>query len=218
MLRRAYLWSVAVLALVLALAFAAYGQQDSATPMPTEAPKPADNPPPPRSDTDNSAQEQQGSQEKPVLRRQSGQTQSSTATGPNDSSSRSTLIDISPPVGDVQEHPDSEIPEELGMNEMHPWNPHRAEKDVEVGDYYFKQKNYRGAESRYRDALSYKPNDAIATFRLAQVLEKTSRPDEAQQYYQAYLKIMPHGPYAADSRKALEHLQAQSKDPSKAPH
>src|SRR5260370_17988324 len=115
MLRRAYLWSVAVLALVLALAFTAYGQQASATPMPTEAPKPADNPPPPRSDTDNSAQEQQGSQEKPVLRRQSGQPQSSTPPCPNDTSSRSTLIDISPPVGDVQEHPDIEIPQELGM-------------------------------------------------------------------------------------------------------
>src|SRR5260370_13277944 len=161
MLRRAYLWSVAVLALVLALAFAAYGQQDSATPMPTEAPKRADNPPPPGSDTDNSAQEQEGSKEKPVLRRQSGQTKSSTATGPNDSSSRSTLIDISPPVGDVQEHPDSEIPEELGMNELHAWNPHRAENDVEVGVYYFTQKNYRSAKSRYRDTLDYKPIPAI---------------------------------------------------------
>src|SRR5260370_12575602 len=105
MLRRAYLWSVAVLALVLALAFTAYGQQDSATPMPTEAPKPADNPPPPRSDTDNSAQEQQGSQEKPVLRRQSRQTQSSTPTGPHDSSPPSTLLHITPPLRYVPHHP-----------------------------------------------------------------------------------------------------------------
>ncbi|HTD23450.1 MAG TPA: tetratricopeptide repeat protein [Terriglobales bacterium] len=213
MLRRAYFWSMGVL--VFALALTAYGQQDTATPAPPDAPMPSSNPPPPRSDVDDSQPP-----DRPLLRKKSTQDTpiQGLAKSPNDSSSRTTMIDISPPVGDVQEHPDSEIPEDLGMNEMHAWNPHRAEKDVEVGDYYFKQKNYRGAESRYRDALSYKPSDAIATFRLAQVMEKTGRPIEAQQYYADYLKIMPHGPYAADSHKALEHLQAQSKDPSKAPH
>ena len=133
---------------------------------------------------------------------------------PNESSSRSTIIDLSPPVGDAQDHPDSEIPAEAGVsdaNELHPWNPHRADKDIEVGDYYFREKNYRGAEGRYRDALLYKPNDALATYRLAQIFDKTDRPDEARQYYQAYLKILPHGPYASDCHKALERLQAQSK-------
>lgn len=101
-----------------------------------------------------------------------------------------------------------------GTTELRPWNPHRAEKDIEVGDYYFKEKNYRGAESRYRDALLYKPNDAVATFRLAQITERTGRVIEAQQYYQNYLKILPHGPYASDCRKALERLQAQSQPQS----
>ena len=42
------------------------------------------------------------------------------------------------------------------MSEFHPWNPHKAAKDIEVGDYYFKRKNYRAAEDRYREALFYK--------------------------------------------------------------
>ncbi|HEV2112528.1 MAG TPA: tetratricopeptide repeat protein [Terriglobales bacterium] len=127
----------------------------------------------------------------------------------SDSSSRSTLVDLSPPTGDLQEHPNSEAA--LGqqdVNEMHPWNPHRAEKDIEVGDYYFKEGNYRGAEGRYRDALIYKPNDATATYRLAEIMEKISRPEEAREFYTDYLKILPHGPKSEDARKALEKLQA----------
>jgi len=201
MLRAGYLWSVLVLALTLAVGAAA--QEPGAQ-------APAKNPPPPRSDTE-------------AVEPQTTTTPShkvppanDASTNPNESSSRSTIIDISPPIGDAQEHPDSEVPEELsGTTEMHPWNPHRAEKAIEVGDYYFKdRKNYAAAESRYREALLYTPNDAVATFRLAQVLELTDRPSEARQYYQDYLKILPHGPYAADAHKALERLQAQSRNHS----
>jgi len=125
-----------------------------------------------------------------------------------ESSSKATIIDISPPVGDVQEHPESEAAHE-SVNELKPWDPHRAAKDIEVGEYYFKRKNYRGAESRFRDALLYKPNDALATFRMAQVFERTGRAPEARQYYADYLKILPHGPFAEEARKALEKLSAE---------
>ena len=41
------------------------------------------------------------------------------------------------------------------VSEFHPWNPHKAAKDIEVGDYYFKErKNYRAAADRYREALA----------------------------------------------------------------
>ncbi len=80
------------------------------------------------------------------------------------------------------------------VREFHPWDPHKAAKDVEVGDYYFKRKNYRAAEDRYREALLYKDNDAIATYRLAICLEKMDRPDEARQEYESYLKILPYRP------------------------
>src|SRR5579859_1148160 len=217
MSRGFYLWSAAPLALILLLAVAAYGQ-DSATPMPADAQAPAANPRPPRSDSNSdsnadSATRQQQPETVPML------PDSSPSSNQNESSSRSTIIDLSPPVGDAQDHPDSEIPDEVrgasDTNELHPWNPHRADKDVEVGDYYFKEKNYRGAEGRYRDALLYKPNDAVATYRLAQIFDKTDRPDDARQYYQAYLKILPHGPYASDCHKALERLQTQSQAPPK---
>ncbi len=96
------------------------------------------------------------------------------------------------------------------IKEFHSWDPHKAAKDVEVGDYYFKRKNYRAAESRYREALLYKDNDAMATFHLAECLEKTDRLEEARVEYESYLKILPHGPEAERAQKALERLKAPS--------
>lgn len=132
-----------------------------------------------------------------------------------ESSSKDTQIDLSPPPNDAKEHPrSSEILTDEGSaaggdtTEFHPWDPHKAAKDIEVGDYYFKRKNYIGAESRYREALVYKENDADATYKLAVCLEKMNRQDEALAQYQSYLKILPNGPDAASAKKALERLQA----------
>jgi tetratricopeptide (TPR) repeat protein len=133
-----------------------------------------------------------------------------------DSSSKDSQIDLSPPPNDAKGHPNSGaavMNAELGGNgadvsEFHTWDPHKAAKDVEVGDFYFKLKNYRAAEDRYREALLYKDNDAVATYRLAVCLEKMDRPDDARRYYENYLKILPHGAEAEKSKKAIDRLKA----------
>jgi tetratricopeptide (TPR) repeat protein len=134
--------------------------------------------------------------------------------GIGESSSKDTQIDLSPPADDAKKHPESSeavSDAEAGgggdVAEFHPWNPHKAAKDVEVGDFYFKRKNYRAAEDRYREALFYKDNDAIATFRLAICLEKLERPDDARAEYESYLKILPHGPQAEEAQKAIGRLK-----------
>ena len=132
------------------------------------------------------------------------------------SSSKDTLIDLAPPTDDAKAHPqsseilmDAERPSgSSDVGEFHPWNPHQAAKDVEVGDFYFKRKNYRAAQDRYREALFYKDNDAIATFRLAVCLEKMDQPDDARKEYESYLKILPHGPQSEEARKAMDRLKA----------
>jgi tetratricopeptide (TPR) repeat protein len=104
------------------------------------------------------------------------------------------------------------------VGEFHPWNPHKAAKDIEVGDFYFKRKNYHAAEDRYREALFYKDNDALATFRLAICLEKMDRLDDARKEYESYLRILPHGPQAEEARKAIDRLKgtaAASAKPNK---
>jgi len=134
-----------------------------------------------------------------------------------ESSSKETQVDLSPPADDAKAHPrSSEVmtdaegadPTSGDVSEFHPWDPHRAAKDVEVGDYYFKRKNYKAAEDRYREALFYKGNDAIATYRLGVCLEKLGRPDEARKEYESYLQILPHGPEAEACQKSIERLKA----------
>ena len=56
--------------------------------------------------------------------------------------------------------------------------------------------------------LSYKPNDALANFRMAQAFEKLNQPDDAVEHYEAYLKILPNGPLSEETKKVLEKLKA----------
>lgn len=143
----------------------------------------------------------------------------STLPDDGESSSKETRIDLSPPADDAKAHPrSSEILVDEGSgdaNAVHPWDPHKAAKDIEVGDFYFKKKNYTAAESRYREALYFKDNDAIATYHLAECLEKMDRPDDAREQYESYLKILPYGPEAENAKKAIERLKAGAAKASK---
>jgi Flp pilus assembly protein TadD len=139
------------------------------------------------------------------------------ATG--QSSSKDTETDLAPPDDDAKTHPQSstavaaaeaEVLSGDGVTEFRTWDPHKASKDIEVGDFYFKRKNYRAAEERYRDALRYKESDAVATIRLAVSLEKLGILDDARLEYESYLKILPHGPEAEQAQKAIDRLKAQT--------
>ena len=133
-----------------------------------------------------------------------------------ESSSRDTRIDTTPPKDDAKNHPNSsaavadlDVSPKTGdsdIQEFHPWNPMKAAKDIQVGDFYFKRKNYKAALDRYKEALYYKDKDAIASFRLAVCQEKLGDKAEARKYFEQYLKILPEGPFAKDARASLEKL------------
>ncbi len=136
-----------------------------------------------------------------------------------ESSSQDTKIDIRPPKDDAKNHPGSkdaiegldlpeasDVPDNSGVQEFHPWNPMKAIKDIEVGDFYFKRKNYKAALERYKEALYYKDGDAVASFRLAACQEKLGDKAEAKKSYEQYLKILPEGPFAKDAHASLDRL------------
>jgi len=162
------------------------------------------------------AQGTQAKQNKPEpqvsdpLPRSDDEQKSAPPLGENESSSKQTQIDISPPTDDAAKHPDSDVGD---VTEMHTWNPHKAQKDLEVGEFYMKRKNYHAAEDRFREALIYKPGDAIATYRLAEVLDAQGHSEEAVKNYEAYLKIPSSGKFAPEAKKALARLEAKPNPP-----
>ena len=165
-------------------------------PAATPAPKPA----PTESAPDDSAPPDDGSYTGPEWHR--GVDAAPDPGTPGVSSSKDTKVNIAPPSG---------TPPEPDVQEMKPYDPHKAEKNIEVGDYYFKEGNYRAAESRYREALEWKPGDALATFKMGQVLEKIGNLLQARQNYQQYLKMLPDGPLSKDAKKALARIEQARK-------
>ena len=88
------------------------------------------------------------------------------------------------------------------------YDPHRAEKDIEVGNYYLKQKNYRAALERFHDALIYKPDDAQATYGLAVTQEKVDLFSQAYNSYSKYLELLPEGPDAKEAQEGLKRMES----------
>ena len=85
-----------------------------------------------------------------------------------------------------------------------------AQRNREAGEIYYSNKNYKGSESRFREALRYEPADPVATFELAESLDKLGRRAEARDFYQIYLSILPDGPSATRAKKALKRLPSPS--------
>lgn len=92
------------------------------------------------------------------------------------------------------------------VHELRPYDPHKAAKDVEVGQYYLKQKNYRAALDRFNEALLYKPNDAEATFHLAQTQEKLELYTLAYQNYHSYINLFKEGPFVKEAQDAMKRI------------
>jgi len=123
----------------------------------------------------------------------------------DESSSKANQVDLSPPANDSA-HEGADIDD---VTEFKKYDPHRADKDMEVADYYAKQGNYRAALWRYQDALEYKPNDPAATFKLADTFEHLQQPQSAARYVVLYLRLAPEGEHAEEARKLQEKLRPQ---------
>lgn len=110
---------------------------------------------------------------------------------------------------DTDSHSSKEEPAAPAEDEsvLTPWDPHKAAKDVEVGQYYLKLKNYRAALERFNHALTYKPNDAEAIFGLATTQEKLDLLSLADQNYRKYLEILPNGPKSKDAEEGLKRVE-----------
>ena len=86
------------------------------------------------------------------------------------------------------------------------WDPLRAEKDLEVGQYYMKKGDLDAAIDRFQDATTAKPGYAIPFRFLAEAQEKKGLKKQAIKSYQRYLDLYPHAEDGGKVRKKIDKL------------
>ncbi len=89
------------------------------------------------------------------------------------------------------------------------WDPLRAEKDLDVGQYYMKRGDYDAAIDRFNDAIEAKPGYAIPFRWLGEAEEKKGVKKKALKAYQRYLDLVPRADDAEKIRKKIEKLQRE---------
>jgi tetratricopeptide (TPR) repeat protein len=102
----------------------------------------------------------------------------------------------------VQEQEPPEEDESLKPKE-YTFNPLEAEKDVKVGNFYFKKGNYKGAVNRFREATQWNPGYAEAYLRLGESEEKMKNAKAAREAYAKYVELAPDSKEAASLKKKL---------------
>ena len=81
---------------------------------------------------------------------------------------------------------------------------------MEVGQYYLKAGDYPAAIDRFKEAIGYQSNMALAWDFLGQACEKEHEREEALAAYQKYLSMVPDGKESDRVRKRVEKLQADT--------
>jgi tetratricopeptide (TPR) repeat protein len=95
------------------------------------------------------------------------------------------------------------------------WDPQRAEKDIEVGQYYMRKGDVDAAIDRFTDATVAKPGYAVPFKYLGEAQEKKGLKKPAAKSYQRYLDLYPKAEDAEKIRKRIEKLYKESEKEKK---
>lgn len=94
-------------------------------------------------------------------------------------------------------------------DEEKPFDPLRAQKSFEVGLFYFNKKNYYAAISRFKEAIQFKPNFALAYRMLGESHDKRKEKRLAVENYEKYLELLPAAEDAAKIRERVAELKKE---------
>lgn len=89
------------------------------------------------------------------------------------------------------------------------WDPLRAEKDLEVGQYYMRKGDIDAAIDRFQDATTAKPGYAIPFRYLGEAQEKKGMRKQAIASYSRYLDLYPHAEDGDKIRKKIDKLRSE---------
>lgn len=93
------------------------------------------------------------------------------------------------------------------VSEFTEWNPLKANKDIEVGTYYFKHGNYYAAIDRFEEAARLQPGLALPYEKLGETYEKMKELPMAVASYRKYLELFRAAPDAKKIQKRIEGLE-----------
>jgi tetratricopeptide (TPR) repeat protein len=91
------------------------------------------------------------------------------------------------------------------------FNPLKASKSVDAGDFYFKKRNFSAAKGRYKDATLFDPGSATAFEKLGEVSEKLRDFATARDSYAKYLELAPTAKDAEAVKKRMDKLPGPPK-------
>jgi tetratricopeptide (TPR) repeat protein len=97
------------------------------------------------------------------------------------------------------------VPDPSELDNSSHYVPPSARQSVEIGNFYFRRKDYRGALSRFEEAARDDPYYAPAYLGLGKVYEKTGKKRDALAAYRKYLNVLP-------SQKQADEATAVHKD------
>ncbi|HWW17111.1 MAG TPA: hypothetical protein VNY81_00710 [Candidatus Saccharimonadales bacterium] len=89
------------------------------------------------------------------------------------------------------------------------WDPLRAEKDLEVGQYYMRKGDVDAAIDRFQDATTAKPGYAIPFRYLGEAQEKKGLRKQAIASYSRYLDLYPRAEDRDKIRKKIDKLRSE---------
>jgi len=89
------------------------------------------------------------------------------------------------------------------------WDPLRAEKDIEVGQYYMRKGDVDAAIDRFQDATTAKPGYAVPFRYLGEAQEKKGLKKQAIASYSRYLDLYPHAEDGDKIRKKIDKLRGE---------
>jgi tetratricopeptide (TPR) repeat protein len=87
------------------------------------------------------------------------------------------------------------------------FNPLQAEKELKIGNYYFKKGSYKAATDRFREATRWNANFPEAYVRLGEAEEKQKDWKAAREAYEKFLQLAEDDKRSPEIRKKLAKLK-----------
>jgi tetratricopeptide (TPR) repeat protein len=114
-----------------------------------------------------------------------------------------------PPDAPAPKKPDKKQKDSATQNapDQPSYDPLRAEKDIEVGQYYMRKGDVDAAIDRFQDATTAKPGYAVPFRYLGEAQEKRGLKKQAIASYSRYLDLYPHAEDGDKIRKKIDTLR-----------